>query len=196
MKSSRLNPGEKGLFIFGSLTIAATLIYWLIISTIAPVKYYLSVAEYDAVLSEGNTNAVKVSGVVIGHSIHIDEENSVITFEIADMPVDSRQIEAQGGISAVLEEAASDPTRKKMRIRYQGKKPDLLLHQAQAIVTGRMSSDGLFHADELFLRCRTNYEASSTERANMPFFGSVIKSNLAYHLDKGVHDLGIEVLPG
>jgi cytochrome c-type biogenesis protein CcmE len=36
--------------------------------------------------------------------------------------------------------------------------PDLLRHEAQAIVTGRIGADGVFYADELLLKCPTRYE--------------------------------------
>jgi cytochrome c-type biogenesis protein CcmE len=41
---------------------------------------------------------------------------------------------------------------------YTGPRPDLLRHEAQAIVTGRMGEDGVFYADELLLKCPTRYE--------------------------------------
>jgi cytochrome c-type biogenesis protein CcmE len=36
--------------------------------------------------------------------------------------------------------------------------PDLLRHEAQAILTGRMDTDGVFQAEELLLKCPTRYE--------------------------------------
>jgi cytochrome c-type biogenesis protein CcmE len=41
---------------------------------------------------------------------------------------------------------------------YSGVRPDLLRNEAQAIMTGRMGSDGKFHAEELLLKCPTKYE--------------------------------------
>ena len=38
--------------------------------------------------------------------------------------------------------------------------PDLLRDEAQAIMTGQFSSDGVFHAEELLLKCPTKYEES------------------------------------
>jgi cytochrome c-type biogenesis protein CcmE len=34
----------------------------------------------------------------------------------------------------------------------------MLRDEAQAIVTGRMAADGIFHADELLLKCPTKYQ--------------------------------------
>ena len=36
--------------------------------------------------------------------------------------------------------------------------PDLLRHEAQAIITGRMGDDGVFYADELLIKSPTRYE--------------------------------------
>ena len=38
--------------------------------------------------------------------------------------------------------------------------PDLLQHEAQAIMTGRLGDDGVFYADELLLKCPSRYEES------------------------------------
>jgi cytochrome c-type biogenesis protein CcmE len=36
--------------------------------------------------------------------------------------------------------------------------PDLLTHEAQAIVTGELGADGVFYASELLLKCPSRYE--------------------------------------
>ena len=41
---------------------------------------------------------------------------------------------------------------------YIGPKPDLLKDEAQAIMTGHLGADGVFHADELLLKCPTKYQ--------------------------------------
>ena len=43
--------------------------------------------------------------------------------------------------------------------------PDLLRHEAQAIVTGHIDAEGIFHADELLLKCPTKYEEAVPEQA-------------------------------
>ena len=47
---------------------------------------------------------------------------------IADMPADYEQVEQQGGLAIVLEDAASDPSRQRIEIIYVGEKPELLRH--------------------------------------------------------------------
>jgi cytochrome c-type biogenesis protein CcmE len=51
-----------------------------------------------------------------------------------------------------------DPNANRVDVVYIGPMPDLLRHEAQAIVTGRLGEDGVFNADELLLKCPTRYE--------------------------------------
>jgi cytochrome c-type biogenesis protein CcmE len=39
------------------------------------------------------------------------------------------------------------------------------VHEAQAIITGKMTSDGVFYADEVLLKCPSKYEEVSPEKS-------------------------------
>ena len=65
----------------------------------------------------------------------------------------------------MLHAATVDPNRKRMDVVYVGPKPDLLRNEAQAIMTGKIGEDGVFHADELLLKCPTKYEESIPDQA-------------------------------
>ena len=80
-------------------------------------------------------------------------------------PADNKQIDAQGGLAAVLHAAVTDPTRSRMQAIYIGPKPDLLRDEAQAIMTGHIGEDGVFYADELLLKCPTKYEEAVPSQA-------------------------------
>lgn len=67
------------------------------------------------------------------------------------------EIDARGGLAKVLHEAVTDPNATRMKVIYEGPKPDLLRNEAQAIMTGRIGPDGVFHADELLLKCPSRY---------------------------------------
>jgi len=64
-----------------------------------------------------------------------------------------------------LSQAVNDPSRTKMQVVYYGVKPDLLQHEAQAIMTGQLGEDGVFVADELLLKCPTRYDEAVPEQA-------------------------------
>jgi cytochrome c-type biogenesis protein CcmE len=48
---------------------------------------------------------------------------------------------------------------------YNGPRPDLLKHEAQAIMTGKLDENGVFHAEELLLKCPTRYEEALPAQA-------------------------------
>jgi len=52
----------------------------------------------------------------------------------------------------------SDPNSSRLEIVFDDIKPDLLQHEAQAIVRGQLGEDGRFYADEVLLKCPTRYE--------------------------------------
>jgi cytochrome c-type biogenesis protein CcmE len=81
-----------------------------------------------------------------------------LTFLVANVPGDNNQIEALGGLAKVLHEAVTDPARARIKVIYNGAKPDLMRDEAQAIMTGHLGTDGIFYADELLLKCPTKYE--------------------------------------
>ena len=93
-----------------------------------------------------------------GDSIVYDPQTLTLTFAIVSVPADMDEIEQAGGLAEVLHRAVSDPAAARLQVVYNGPRPDLLRHEAQAIVTGRLGDDGVFHADELLLKCPTRHE--------------------------------------
>ncbi|MBI3172780.1 MAG: cytochrome c maturation protein CcmE [Chloroflexi bacterium] len=119
--------------------------------------YFMTVSE---VLNKNNIvdKPIRVSGAVVGDSIAFDEASGELTFQIADVPADYRTIEQQGGLAVVLEIAVNDPDRQRIQVLYVGEKPELLHNMAQAIMSGKLHSDGIFYADEILLKCPSRYE--------------------------------------
>jgi cytochrome c-type biogenesis protein CcmE len=134
-------------------------------STQASAQYFLTVDELNAKGASVSGRDLRLSGAVIGDSIQYDPQTLTLTFTIAHVPGDNNEIEAQGGLAAVLHQAVMDPGRQHMTVQYIGVKPDLLRNEAQAIVTGRLGEDGVFHADELLLKCPTKYEEAVPEQS-------------------------------
>ena len=119
------------------------------------------------VMSKGDvTNKqIRVSGAVIGDSIEFDEASRKLTFQIADIPADYAQVEQQGGLAVVLENAVTDPNRQRIQVVYIGEKPELLQNMTQAIMIGELHSDGIFYADEILLKCPSRYEEAVPDQA-------------------------------
>jgi cytochrome c-type biogenesis protein CcmE len=145
-------------FIIGGLLIVAAIIYLIVSSTQASAQYFLTVDELYSKGTEIQGRDVRISGAVIGNSIQYDPQTLNLTFTVASIPGDNKEIEAQGGLAAVLHAAVTDSSRQKLNVVYNGPKPDLLRNEAQAIITGKMETDGVFQADELLLKCPTKYE--------------------------------------
>jgi cytochrome c-type biogenesis protein CcmE len=152
--------GARWKFWFGGLLIAAAVVYLIASSTSAAAQYYLTVDELRAEPAAAQGRDLKISGAVDGETITYDPATLTLRFAIANVPGDLDEIEKAGGLAAVLHQAVSNPQAGRLMVEYVGPKPDLLRHEAQAIVTGRLDESGVFHADELLLKCPTRYEPS------------------------------------
>ena len=152
-------------FIFGGLLIAAAVIYLIVSSTQAGAEYFLTVDELDSKREGILGQDLRISGAVIGDTIQYDPQTLELSFTVAHVPGDNQEIEALGGLGVVLHEAVTDPTRAQLQVVYNGPKPDLLRHEAQAIMTGQLGEDGIFYADELLLKCPTKYEEAVPEQS-------------------------------
>jgi len=163
--TTRTGTANRAKFLIGGLLIVAAIVYLIITSTQASAQYFLTVDELAARQQEVIGRDVRVSGAVLGDSIQYDAQTLTLSFTVAHVPGDNKDIEAQGGLAEVLHAAAIDPDRTRLEVIYVGPKPDLLRNEAQAIMTGQIGEDGVFHAEELLLKCPTKYEESVPEQA-------------------------------
>ncbi len=152
-------------FVIGGFLILGAVVFLIWSSTAATSEYFLTIDELNAKGPEVVDRNLRVSGAVIGETISYDAQTLTLTFEVAHVPGDQAVLEDEGGLAEALHQAVIDPTRSRMKIVYIGPMPDLLRHEAQAIVTGKLGEDGLFHADELLLKCPTKYEEAIPEQA-------------------------------
>lgn len=155
---ARPKSGGRAKFFIGGAMIFAAIVYLIISSTNANAQYFFTIDELKLRGQSVVGQDVRISGAVVGDSIQYDPQTLTLSFTIANVPADNKQIEAEGGLAAVLHAAVSDPSRTRMQAIYLGPKPDLLRDEAQAIMTGHVGEDGAFYADELLLKCPTKYE--------------------------------------
>jgi cytochrome c-type biogenesis protein CcmE len=158
-------PINRTKFFIGGLLIVAAVVYLIFSSSQSFGQYFLTVEELHSKGESVVGREVRVAGAVLGESIDYDAQNIVLHFTVANIPGDNKEIEAKGGLAAVLHYAVNDPNEPKLQVVYNKVKPDLLRHEAQAIMTGRMGEDGIFYADELLLKCPTRYEESLPEQS-------------------------------
>ncbi len=155
IKAKRATGGRMK-FLVGGLLIFAAIIYLIVSSTNANAQYFMTVQELNAKGSNGRD--VRVSGAIIGNTIQYDAKTLTLKFTVANVPGDNKEIEKEGGLAAALHAAVLDTSRPRLQVVYVGPKPDLMRDEAQAIMTGQLSSDGVFHASELLLKCPTKYQ--------------------------------------
>ena len=152
-------------FVISGILILAAIIYLIVYSTQANAQYYLTVKELAERGSSFVGRNVRVSGAVIGDSIHYNPGKLLLSFDIVHVPGDYREIESQGGLAKVLRDAVTNSNLPRLHVVYNGVKPDLLRHEAQAILTGHLGEDSIFYADELLLKCPTRYEEALPEQS-------------------------------
>ncbi len=145
-------------FVIGGALILAAVVYLIFSSTQANAEYFMTVNELKAKGQSVVGKNLRISGAVVGDTIHYDPQTLALSFEVAHVTGDNNEVEAQGGLAAVLHAAVIDPNRARIKVVYIGPKPDLLKDEAQAIMTGQLGADGVFHADELLLKCPTKYQ--------------------------------------
>jgi len=145
-------------FIIGGAFIIAAVAYLIFSSMNANAEFFMTVDEVQAKGQEVIGRNLRISGAVVGSTIFYDPQTLNLSFEIANVPGDNAEIEAEGGLAAVLHAAVIDPSRSRIGVVYQGARPDLLRDEAQAIITSQLGEDGVFYADELLLKCPTKYE--------------------------------------
>ena len=94
---------------------------------------------------------LKLTGVVVGDSIAYDSSSMHLEFDVVNSRDD------------LLGNLAKAP---RLRVVYLGVKPDTLVNEAHAIVTGKLGADGKFHAgqsqDALMLQCPTKYQDTAS----------------------------------
>lgn len=105
---------------------------------------------------------VKVSGAVVQNADGVNEvrfEDNIYYFSIAHIPSDNDEIRDAGGLGDVLAAAVANPDLPQLQVVFDGEIPDLMYndHPTQAIVTGRLDENGVFHATSVQTKCPTKY---------------------------------------
>jgi cytochrome c-type biogenesis protein CcmE len=132
-------PGGSGganklKFAVGGLVIVVAVAYLIFTALQGSASYFLTVSELQARGPEFYGRKVRVSGRVLPDSIDWNAGDLLLRFEIAD----------ENG--------------SRLRVVFNGPKPDQMRGEAEAIVEGRYQESGEFQADDLFMKCPSRYE--------------------------------------
>jgi len=148
----------KTKLIAAGLLIVAAVAYLIVTNTGSTAHYFMTIEEVRAMGPEATERNLTVSGAVLGETIDYDPSEPRVTFTIVQVPGDPREVERAGGLAKVLHDAVTNPDAPQMDVVYADVKPDLLQHESQAIIRGRLAEDGRFYADDLLLKCPSRYE--------------------------------------
>ena len=136
-KTNRMKFAIAGLFI-------ASLIIYLVVNAVSGnTQLYKTVDEFYADQARLAGRDLRVAGWVVGDSIQftqIDATTTRLEFDIVD--------------------DLNNPGQRLHIVAMNEPKPDLLQHEAQALVEGSADANGVFTANEggLLLKCPTRYE--------------------------------------
>ncbi|HFQ93631.1 MAG TPA: cytochrome c maturation protein CcmE [Anaerolineae bacterium] len=136
-KSNRLK------FVFGGLVLLAAIVFLVVNAMSGNTQLYKTVDEFYADQGRLTGRDLRVAGFVLGDSIEftqIDATTSRLEFDIVD--------------------DVNNPGQRLHIVAMNEPKPDLLQHEAQALVEGRADENGVFMANPggLLLKCPTRYE--------------------------------------
>lgn len=151
---------QRWQFLLGGLILMAAVGYLILSSTATGARYFLTVDEVVA-SDEYVGQTVRLSGAVIGDTIAYDGQNLILDFTIAHIPAETDDL------ALTLYQAANNPEAVQLKVHLEGQvKPDLLQHEAQAIISGQLGADGVFYASELLLKCPSRYGESVPEQVS------------------------------
>jgi len=137
-------------FIVGGALMAAAIIFLVVNAISGNTQLYVTVDEYYSRQAAIAGRDLRISGWVIGDSIQytqIDDAMSRLEFDITD--------------------DLADPTRQKIRVVVMNEPiPDLLQHEAQALVEGHVENgEFIANPNGLLLKCPTRYEEADPAQA-------------------------------
>ncbi|NWF70610.1 MAG: cytochrome c maturation protein CcmE [Chloroflexi bacterium] len=151
----RTGSSQRLQFLIGGALILVAIGVLVINGTLTGAQYYITVEQ---MLNDVDYigQPLRVTGAVVGDTIRTysqtinGRETQVIEFEIAHLPANYTDL------ALALNAAANNPNAARVFVRVEGQPtPDLLQHEAQAILTGTLGTDGIFRANELLLKCPT-----------------------------------------
>jgi cytochrome c-type biogenesis protein CcmE len=153
-------PAERWKFLIGGLLILTSVAFLIMQGTVSGARFFIMVDEVvgdPAYVGE----TVRLTGAVIGDTIEYDASTGNLSFTVANMP------DEYDDLAQVLREAANNTNVTRLQVFQENTTmPDLLQHEAQAILTGKMGEDGVFYATELNLKCPTRFEEHTPDMLN------------------------------
>jgi cytochrome c-type biogenesis protein CcmE len=160
--SATARPRRSGRwkYLAGGLLLLGAVAFLVFSGTLTGARYFITVDELLANPDKYAGQTVRVSGAVDGTTIQYDPQALLITFTVAHVP------DQTPDLALALHDALKDPAAARMSVRVENQvKPELLQHEAQALMTGTLGPDGVFHVSELNLKCPTRFTESGVDQS-------------------------------
>jgi cytochrome c-type biogenesis protein CcmE len=142
-------------FALGGALMLVAVVYLVFSGTMVGARFFITVEEVvnnPAYLGQ----KVRITGAVIGSTIDYDPVTGRLEFTIAHLPNEYEDLATE------LHRVANNPVSTRLHIVMSNQtKPDLLQHEAQAILTGTMREDGTFYATEVLLKCPSRFQENT-----------------------------------
>lgn len=160
--TEKLKKGKNNRwkFLLAGILVLGAIAYLVFTSTVSGARFFITV---DEVLANPNYQgqSVRLSGAVLGDTINYDSETGTLEFTIVNIPREFTDL------AQTLHDAVNNPNSQQLKIHMDNTvKPDLLKHEAQAILTGKLGEDGIFYATELNLKCPTRFQEGPPKTLN------------------------------
>lgn len=129
----------RGRLIFGGVLFFAAMAYFAFLAFQGSTVYYLTVDELQDRGSAAYGEQNRVSGKLVPGSFTRDPQGTLASFALAD----------EGGKFT-------------MNASFDGVVPDLFFNDhSEIIAEGRYSADGIFHADQIIVKCPSKYASEA-----------------------------------
>jgi cytochrome c-type biogenesis protein CcmE len=142
-------------FALGGVLMLIAVVYLVFSGTMVGARFFITVDEVvHNPAYVGQT--VRITGAVIGETIQYDPMTGDLEFTIAH--IDSEPAD----LATELHRVANNPVTTRLHIVMTNQtKPDLLVHEAQAILTGQLREDGNFYANYVLLKCPSRFQENT-----------------------------------
>ena len=117
-------------------------------------RYFLTVSEFNSKTEIHDGQMVRVSGKLVEGTFDRGEKSTISHFQLTDK-------EGENTGAALL------------LAQYDGVLPDLFFNpHSEIILEGSYSGDGVFHADEILVKCPSKYRDLEDQLDEQPEYGT------------------------
>lgn len=141
-------------FIIVAVVVALALAFMIWAAFGENTRYFLTVSEFNGKTEIHDGQMVRVSGMLVEGTFDRGDKSTVSHFQLTDK-------EGISSGSAML------------LARYEGVLPDLFFNpHSEIILEGSYTSEGVFHADEILVKCPSKYQDLEEENYDQPDYST------------------------